>query len=1317
MVRLSDLPAIIDFGNFRILPHRRQLLADGQPITLGGRAFDVLMALIEASGAIVSKNELLTVVWPGRIVEENRLAGEIVALRKAFGADRELIRTVSGRGYQFTGEIRVRSEGEREESGTVTVAAEPPRAAESDRASLPLPDKPSIAATSSPPRPRLSIVILPFLNLSQDPSEDYFVDGICDNLITDLSRALPGSFVISRSTAFTYRGRQIAIRQIGQELGVRYVLEGSVLAGARHVRVNAQLIDAVTDEHLWAERFDKERKDIIEVQDEIVARLSRSVGIEMVRSEAVRGNSDSSGGDVIDLVMRARALANDIKRRENAASAVGLFRKALDLDPDNVDALIGVSTLCSYQVLNLYRLDGRDALLEEAETLLSRATALAPEHTGVLKARALLLRARGRFAEAVSAIATMIARNPGEPISYKEMGLNKLYLGATEEAVEWFRRADAIAPHDPDRWTWMQGLGRALMQLGHDADAVDALSQALDDNPGHLRGKAWLAAAEALSGDHANARRHLAEYIAAEPDITVERFAGERSSVSLDVVSPVYRREIERIFDGLRRAGMPDRINGRFLGSVESDTIGPVAMPDASPGSTGELSLPISERIGREAALSEVTDHVTTDRLVTPIGEGGIGETGLGLQVARQPPPEFADGMRVTKHDVAERRQITAMSCEAIGLAARADGIGLDDLADAIGAFQHCVSEIVGRHSGFITSRLGNTVLVLFGYPAAHEHDAERAIRAGLELCAAVRTLRPDAAVPMRCRVGIATGMVIVGDLVGADEVRDHGIVGNTPDLAVRLQVSAQPDTVTIEPTTWRLIGNLFDCRDLGALDTNSDAEPIRRWQVLGESVVTSRFEALRGSKLTPLVGRDEEIDLLLRRWARAKAGDGQVVLVSGEPGIGKSRIIAAFEERLHAEPHLRLRYFCSPYHQDSALFPIIDQLGRAAGFTRDDPPASKLEKLEALLAHGAPPDEDVAFLADLMSLPAAERHPLPNLSPQRKKERTLEALIRQLEGLAHEQPVVTVWEDAHWLDPTSQELLDLTVEHVRSLPVLLIVTFRPEFQPPWTGQPQVGMLALNRLDRRDRTALVAQIAGGKTLPDEVVSQIADRTDGVPLFVEELTKSVLESGLLREENDRYVLDRALPPLAIPTTLHASLLARLDRLVSVRHVAQIGAAIGRQFSYALMRAVSRFPEDELQAALAQLVASELVFQRGTPPDAVYSFKHALVQDAAHGSLLRNARQQLHAQIAEALETHSPELIESQPELFAQHYAEAGLVEKSVSYWGKAGHRSVARSAMAEAAAQFQKGLDQLALLPDTPERQRQELEFWSALARS
>jgi class 3 adenylate cyclase/predicted ATPase len=661
----------------------------------------------------------------------------------------------------------------------------------------------------------------------------------------------------------------------------------------------------------------------------------------------------------------------------------------------------------------------------------------------------------------------------------------------------------------------------------------------------------------------------------------------------------------------------------------------------------------------------------------------------------------------------AERRQLTVLFCDLVGSTALSTHFDPEDLRELIGAYHRVVTEVVAGFDGFVAKYMGDGVLVYFGYPRAHEDDAERAVRAGLGLIAAVGRLDAKS-VNLQARVGIATGLVVVGDLIGEGSAREQSVVGETPNLAARLQALAEPGAVVIAASTRRLVGDLFEYRDLGAVDVKGLAGPVPAWQVLRLSVVASRFEALRGSALTRLVGRDEEIDLLLRRWARTKAGDGQVVLVCGEPGIGKSRITAALAERLHAEPYLRLRYFCSPYHQDSALFPFIDQLGRAAGFARDDMPAFKLEKLEALLARAAPPDEDVAFLADLSSLPASERHPLPNLSPQRKKERTLQALIRQLEGLALRQPVVMVFEDAHWIDPTSHELLDLTVERVRSLPVLLIVTFRPEFQPPWTGQPQVSMLTLNRLDRSDRTALVEQIAGGKALPNDVIDQIADRTDGVPLFVEELTKSVLESGLLREEADRYVLDRALTPFAIPTSLHDSLMARLDRLASVRLVAQTGAAIGRQFSYALLRAVSPLPEDELQAALARLVASELVFQRGMPPDAVYSFKHALVQNAAHGSLLRAARQQLHAQIAEAFEAQSPELMDTQPELFAQHYAEAGVIEKSAAFWSKAGHRSAARSAMAEAAAQFQLGLDQLALLPDDPKRQREELKFWIAL---
>ena len=659
-----------------------------------------------------------------------------------------------------------------------------------------------------------------------------------------------------------------------------------------------------------------------------------------------------------------------------------------------------------------------------------------------------------------------------------------------------------------------------------------------------------------------------------------------------------------------------------------------------------------------------------------------------------------------------ERRQLTVMFCDLVGSTPLSSRLDPEDLREVIAAYHRAVAGVVTAFDGFVGRYMGDGVLVYFGYPRAHEDDAERAVRAGLGAIDAVTRLDVRS-VKLQARVGIATGLVVVGDLIGAGPAQEQSVVGETPNLAARLQALAAPDAVVIAAGTRRLVGDLFEYRNLGTVEVKGFPAPVPASQVLRPSALVSRFEALHGSALTPLVGRDEEIDLLLRRWARVKAGDGQVVLVSGEPGIGKSRLTSALGERLQTEPHIRLRYFCSPYYEDSALYPFLDQFGRASGFVPDDPPVAKLAKLEALLTITPPLDEDVALIADLLSLPASERRPLPHLSPQRKKERTLEALVRHLEGLARQQPVVMIFEDAHWIDPTSRELLDLTVERVRSLRVLLIVTFRPEFQPPWTGQPQVTMLALNRLDRRDRTALVARVASGKALPEEVIDQIAERTDGVPLFVEELTKSVLESGLLREDADRYVLDRALPPFAIPTSLHDSLIARLDRM-TVRHVAQIGAAIGREFPHALLRTVSGLAEDELQAALTRLVVSGLVSQRGMPPNAIYSFKHALVQDAAHGTLLRNTRQRLHAQIAEVLAAQFPEKMEDQPELFAQHYAEAGLVEKSIAYWAKAGQRSAAHSAVAEAAAQFQKALDQLALLPDNRERQRQELELRSSL---
>ena len=666
----------------------------------------------------------------------------------------------------------------------------------------------------------------------------------------------------------------------------------------------------------------------------------------------------------------------------------------------------------------------------------------------------------------------------------------------------------------------------------------------------------------------------------------------------------------------------------------------------------------------------------------------------------------------------AERRQLTVMFCDLVGSTALSARLDPEDLRAVIGAYHRCAAAVIERAGGFVAKYMGDGVLAYFGYPRADEHDAERAVRAGLALVGAVSGLDTAAGEALQVRVGIATGLVVVGDLIGEGEARERGVVGETPNLAARLQGLAEPGTVVIGPRTRRLTGGLFDYEDLGAVEIKGLAAPVVAWRVWRESGTESRFEARHGPDLTPLVGRDEELALLQRRWQQAKMGEGCVVLVSGEPGIGKSRLAQTLFERLSAEPHTRLRLFCSPHHQDSSLYPTITLLERAAGFRREDTAKQRLNKLEAVLAQATRDlDEAAPLLAALLSVPTGDRYSPLNLTPQRQKERTLRTLVTQVEGLAARQPVLMLFEDAQWSDPTSLELLDLIIDRVPALTLLLIVTFRPEFTPPWTGRPHVTWSGLNRLPPRQRAEMIAGVTGGKALPEEIAAQIIDRTDGVPLFVEELTKAVVESGMLTDAGDRYTAMGPVAPLAIPASLQASLLARLDRLAPAREVAQIGAALGRQFSHELIGAVAAMPTARLDDALAQLVGAELIYRRGTPPDAEYTFKHALVQDAAYSTLLRSRRQQLHGRIAATLEGRFPEIVAAQPGLLAHHCEEAGLTEKAVDYWLAAGRQAWARSALTEGVTLLRRGLALVSALPDTDRRRETELDLQIALGRA
>ncbi|WP_247323609.1 adenylate/guanylate cyclase domain-containing protein [Bradyrhizobium sp. 141] len=674
--------------------------------------------------------------------------------------------------------------------------------------------------------------------------------------------------------------------------------------------------------------------------------------------------------------------------------------------------------------------------------------------------------------------------------------------------------------------------------------------------------------------------------------------------------------------------------------------------------------------------------------------------------------PVFDVSLAIHEEDTAERRQVTVMFSDLVGSTALSVRMDPEDLREVITAYQKCVAETVRSFGGFVAKYMGDGVLVYFGYPQAHEDDAERAVRAGLALIDAVAAL--PAREPLRMRVGVATGLVVVGDLVGSGEAQERGIVGETPNLAARLQSIAEPNTVVIAEATRKLLGNLFELRDLGPTELKGITDPVRAFAVLRASSVESRFDAMHPGGLTALVGREEELELLLRRWAKAKAGEGQVVLLSGEAGIGKSRLSTALMERLTAEPHTRLRYFCSPQHIDSVLYPIIGQLERAAGLVHGDIPQAKLDKLDALLAQTSTSRQDAALLAEMLSLPNDGRYPALEPVPEQRRQKTLAALGVQLEALARSSPVLMIVEDAHWGDPTSLEVFGRSVNRIASLRVLLIVTFRPEFDAPWVGQPHVTTLALNRLGHREVGTVIECVVGNKLLPAKVRKDIVERTDGIPLFVEEMTKAVLEAG-----GERGAMQTAAaipsPALAVPASLYASLMARLDRLGPAKEVAQIGAVIGREFSHVLLAAVLRQSEPELVSALDRLMQAGLLFRNGIPPHATYLFKHALVQDTAYGTLLRNRRHALHARIARALEETFPDIAATQPEVLAHHFTEADLAENGVAYWQAAGQRAAERSAHAECLAHLYKGLALVRRVADPAERARRELALQLVLA--
>ena len=715
-----------------------------------------------------------------------------------------------------------------------------------------------------------------------------------------------------------------------------------------------------------------------------------------------------------------------------------------------------------------------------------------------------------------------------------------------------------------------------------------------------------------------------------------------------------------------------------------------------------------------DAQLAALKDELlySQPHVVDDAGRGLVWTGDMGAPPALSPPPpssapstlphtQTAQGARLSADHTApeaERRQLTVLFCDLVESTALSSQLDPEDLREVVRAYQTTCAEVIQRFEGHIAQYLGDGLLVYFGYPQAHEDDAQRAVRTGLGIVEAMATLnsslgqRPG--VRLAVRVGIHTGVVVVGEM-GSGGRQEQLALGDTPNITARLQGLAAPDTVVISAVTQRLIQGYFTCHDLESQTLKGVATPLQVYQVVRETEIQQRFDVAAARGLTPLVGREHEVGILRERWAQVQAGRGHIVVLSGEAGIGKSRLVQVVKDEIIGAATLRIEYRCSPYHQHSALYPVITHLERVLALRQDDTQEDRLGKLEeALRPYTLPLTEVVPLLAALLAVPLPASYPPLTLSPQRQRQKTLEALLAWLLALTERQPVLFVVEDLHWIDPSTLEFLTLLVDQGPTARLLTLLTCRPEFQPPWGLRTHLTPMALQRLPQSQVEAMIARVTGGKALPPVVLQQVVTKTDGVPLFVEELTKTVLESDLVRETEEHYELTGPLPPLAIPATLHDSLMARLDRLATVKAVAQLGAVLGRTFAYELLQAVTPLDEASLQQALVRLVDAELLYQRGIPPQATYLFKHALIQDAAYQSLLKSSRQQYHQRIAQVLEAQFPGLVETQPELVAQHYTAAGCAEQAVLYWQRAGQQASDRSANLEAISHLTTGIELL-----------------------